>query len=485
MKGVITLALRALGLFCAQLGLSAGLGLFTVDFSLAASSLMIGGTASLAALVALRWPSERGARAWAIQLASIVLLALGPVLAGMAWSALAPHFVLAAAIALSAPLVTRLWRERSSAGSSPASLALDVLAGPLAASLLAGAHEPLLLLLAVPALALASWAHRASRRAQDATEVWIAHVGATQVATDGWLRAAAAPPADAETRWVRDALEARAEEVSEAARADARARAQIVEARQLRTRFMAAMSHELRSPLNSIVGFAQLLEQGVDGPLTEGQRESVSLVRRAAQELISLLTDVLDLARLEAGRLVVRRAWTPSVEILTAVVEAARQIAEAREFQLEAVLQPGLPPVYADRPRTVQSVLALLRGTTSSLRRTTVRLVARVASGPPGPPTHLRIEIHDALGALAPDEVARIFEAFQEITEPTGRRIGGLGMALTLARGLVRLQGGEVWADALAGAGTVLCVALPLDGPLPSTGPSTGRPKAASLPSSR
>lgn len=228
---------------------------------------------------------------------------------------------------------------------------------------------------------------------------------------------------------------------------------------------MASMSHELKSPLNSIVGFSQLLEGGLEGELTPGQRESVAMIRDAAEELILLLTDILDLARLEAGKLALHREWTPSVEILTEAIKRGRGFVEGQDVQIEAELQPGLPPVHVDKPRIVQAVVGLFRNAAPSLVKTTIRLRARVASGPPGPARHLRIEIHDALGAISRESVERIFEAFQEISAPTGRRVGGLGMALTLSRGLVRMHGGEVWADSSPGAGTVLCVAIPLDAP--------------------
>src|SRR5690606_28039776 len=112
---------------------------------------------------------------------------------------------------------------------------------------------------------------------------------------------------------------------------DERALEQIADAGGLRTRFMAAMSHELKSPLNSILGFGQLLEGGVDGALTSGQHESVVMIREAAEELLLLLTDILDLARLEAGKLALHRQWTPSVEILTEAIEKARTFVEGQD----------------------------------------------------------------------------------------------------------------------------------------------------------
>ena len=259
------------------------------------------------------------------------------------------------------------------------------------------------------------------------------------------------------------ALEEHARVLEAEARESQQAEIEIADARQLRTRFMASMSHELRSPLNSIVGFSQLLEDGIDGELGPEQAESVTMIRRSSEELIRLLTDTLDLARLEAGKLRLRRAWVPSVEILTEAVARGRALVEGREVEIEAELQPGLPPVYVDSRRIVQAVVALIRHAARSLEKATVRLRTRIALGPPGPDRHLRVEFYDAIGALPTEEVERIFEAFQEITEPTGRRVGGLGMALSLSRGLVRLHGGDVWAGTAPGAGTILCIALPLD----------------------
>jgi signal transduction histidine kinase len=187
------------------------------------------------------------------------------------------------------------------------------------------------------------------------------------------------------------------------------------------------------------------------------------MIRRSAEELILLLNDILDLARLEAGKLNLSRRWTPSVEILTEAVRHARTIVEGRDVEIEAELQPGLPPVHVDKARIVQAVVALFRNAASAMKKTRVRLRARIVQGPPGPVRQLRIEIFDVVGAIGRENVERIFETFQEITEPTGRRVGGLGMALTLSRGLVRLHGGEVWAEALPQTGTVICVAIPLE----------------------
>lgn len=380
----------------------------------------------------------------------------------------APALATLSSIALAAPLVDRAWARwvlPEDVASLPARAALAPSAPIFAVALAAGAASGALfvpLVGLVLASAIGSFVLSRMRREEREARMFATWVDSIEVEPD---RVACPPtPSFADPRLARLAgeLYTRARQLAFEASEDATARAQIAGARELRTRFMASMSHELRSPLNSIVGFAQLLEQGMEGELGEEQRESVTMIRRSSEELILLLTDILDLARLEAGKLTLARRWTPSVEILTEAVRLGHAIVEGQEVEIEAELQPGLPPVYVDQRRIVQAVVALFRHAASSLAKTRIRLRARIAFGPPGPDRHLRVEIYDAIGAIPQDEVARIFEAFLEITEPTGRRVGGLGMALTLSRGLVRLHGGEVWADTAPGAGTVLCVAIPL-----------------------
>jgi signal transduction histidine kinase len=239
---------------------------------------------------------------------------------------------------------------------------------------------------------------------------------------------------------------------------------------RLRTQFLASMSHDLRSPLNSILGFATLIASGAEGPLSTEQRESVQMITRAARDLLRLVTNILDSARFEAGRLELRRAWTPSVEILTLAVAEGRRMIGDRPLEIEAVLQPGLPPVYADADRVVQAVVGLFSHAIDAMERGTIRLVARVAQGPPGPERFLRVDVVDRGQGIRDADKEVLFEAFREVQEPSGKRIGGLGLGLSLASSLVKAHGGDVWFETQAGRGTTFTVAIPLD--------DTPRPRA-------
>ncbi len=241
------------------------------------------------------------------------------------------------------------------------------------------------------------------------------------------------------------------------------------EVQRLRTQFLASMSHDLRSPLNSILGFSQLIASGSEGPTTHEQRESILMITRSSRDLLRLVTNILDSARLEAGRLELRRAWTPSVEILTQAVAEGRRMIDDRPLEIEAVLQPGLPPVYVDADRVVQAVVGLFSHAIDAMESGTIRLVARIAASPISQTRQLRVDVVDRGAGIRDADKETLFEAFREIQEPSGRRIGGLGLGLSLARELVRAHGGDVWCETEPGRGTTFSVALPLEGEPPTT----------------
>lgn len=238
------------------------------------------------------------------------------------------------------------------------------------------------------------------------------------------------------------------------------------QAQRLRTQFLASMSHDLRSPLNSLLGFATLIASGVEGPITGEQRESIQMITRSARDLLRLVTNILDSARLEAGRLSLDRAWTPASDILSQAVSDGRRMLEDRPLEIEAEFAPTLPKIYADQDRVVQAILGLFSHAIHATERGTIKVLANVYRGPPGPTeAHLRIDVIDQGAGIREADQATLFEAFREIQEPSGRRIGGLGLGLALARELIRAHGGDVWFVSKHGRGTTFMVALPIERP--------------------
>ncbi len=241
---------------------------------------------------------------------------------------------------------------------------------------------------------------------------------------------------------------------------------------QATARFTAAMGHELRSPLNSIVGFSQLLQDGGDGPLGPAQHESLAIVRHSAQELLRLLTDVLDSARLDTGPFPLVRAWTPSIEIIDEVIGEARLLTEGRPLQLDVGVLTGLPALHVDRARIVQAVFALVRHAVRGKSEGTIRLSARLDDA--GPVPAVRFEVFDPGRILTEHEIGQVFGAFKDLRAATGRRLEGLGLALSLARKLAQLHGGDAVAERRVGAGTAYVIRVPVREPaLPPSAMST------------
>jgi signal transduction histidine kinase len=197
---------------------------------------------------------------------------------------------------------------------------------------------------------------------------------------------------------------------------------------RLRTQFLASMSHDLRSPLNSILGFSALIASGTEGPVTPEQRESIQMIQRSARDLLRLVTNILDSARLEAGRLTLRKQLTPAAEILSQAVAEGRRMIGDRPLEIEADIQPGLPNVYVDADRVVQAVVGLFSHGIDAMESGTIRLVARIGSGPPGPVArHLRVDVVDRGPASARPIRRRSSRPFARSRSPRASASGAWG----------------------------------------------------------
>jgi signal transduction histidine kinase len=234
---------------------------------------------------------------------------------------------------------------------------------------------------------------------------------------------------------------------------------------RLRTQFLASMSHDLRSPLNSILGFAALISSGAEGPVTDEQRESIRMITHGARDLLRLVTNILDSARLEAGRLTLRCAFAQPPDILAQAVAEGRRMIGDRPLDIELdELPANLPPVYVDQDRVVQAVMGIFSHAIDAMDRGKIRLSAKLGSGAPGPGLpYLQIDVADSGQGIREADQEALFQAFREIKEPSGRRIGGLGLGLSVARELILAHGGDVWCESVVGKGTTFSVAIPLD----------------------
>ncbi|HEU5012565.1 MAG TPA: cache domain-containing protein [Roseiflexaceae bacterium] len=239
------------------------------------------------------------------------------------------------------------------------------------------------------------------------------------------------------------------------------------EADRMKTRFLAAISHELRTPLNAIIGFSTVLLEEIQGPVTHAQREDLRTIHDNGQFLLHLITELLDLARIEAGKIDLRAADVDIAAVINDVAGTAQGLLRDRSVKLRVNLPANLPPVLADRGRVRQILLNLLSNAVKFTEFGEIAVSARpvMMSRNDGKDTHtlpcIAISIRDTGRGIEPDLLPVVFEEFRQVhADRTGMRGSGLGLAIT--RGLVEAHGGRIWVESVLGQGTIFTFTLPV-----------------------
>jgi signal transduction histidine kinase/CHASE3 domain sensor protein len=240
-------------------------------------------------------------------------------------------------------------------------------------------------------------------------------------------------------------------------------------ASEAKSAFLATMSHEIRTPINAVIGYAEILEMQLDGPLTERQISHVRRVRAGGEHMRTLVEDILDLARIEAGALAVARRTAPVRAVVRSSVEMMRSVAGAAEIALvDACDCPEDLCFSGDEDRVRQVLLNLL---SNALRFTdrggTVRVHCRAADGVDesphcgAPGEVVRIDVEDNGIGIAEEDQERIFESFVQLESGYTRTREGSGLGLSISRHLARLMGGDVTVKSSPGHGSCFTVWLP------------------------
>jgi len=228
---------------------------------------------------------------------------------------------------------------------------------------------------------------------------------------------------------------------------------------KLKSAFLANMSHELRTPLNSILGFSDVMLEGLDGPLTDVMENDLKLISRNGQHLLSLINDVLDMAKITAGKMNLNVERFNLHEVLADVVNITTPLARDKSLtlQLEAEASSALE-LEADRTRLRQVMINLVGNAIKFTEAGSITVSAARHDG------RIRINVRDTGIGVTPDQAQLIFEEFGQVDTSTTRKTGGTGLGLPISRKLIELHGGQLWVEStgVRGEGSTFVIELPM-----------------------
>ncbi|GIW00624.1 MAG: histidine kinase [Roseiflexus sp.] len=252
------------------------------------------------------------------------------------------------------------------------------------------------------------------------------------------------------------------------------ARAQ--EADRLKGQFLAAVSHELRTPLNAIIGFSTIMLDEIDGPITPLQREDLKIINRNGRFLLHLIDELLDLARIEAGKIDLELAPLDMRALIVEVTETVQGLLHNRQIALNLLLPERLPYACGDAARIRQVLLNLLSNAVKFTPQGSITVSARCVATPESHPgaagsgavivrngqrlhPYIAVSVRDTGIGIAAEDLTRIFEAFNQVR--SGDRQHGSGLGLAISRRLIEAQGGRIWVESEPGKGSVFTFILP------------------------
>jgi len=225
---------------------------------------------------------------------------------------------------------------------------------------------------------------------------------------------------------------------------------------KLKTQFLANMSHELRTPLNSIIGFSRVILKGIDGPLTELQKTDLTSIYNSGQHLLGLINNVLDLSKIEAGKMELNFEEVEIGPVIKGVMSTAIALVKDKPVELSQEIPENLPPVWADTTRLRQIILNLVSNACKFTEEGTVRVKATAQK------EKIIISVSDTGIGIPNENLEKIFEEFTQVDASTTRKVGGTGLGLPISRHFVEMHKGQIWVDSSLNKGSTFSFAIPI-----------------------
>jgi two-component system, NarL family, sensor histidine kinase BarA len=244
-----------------------------------------------------------------------------------------------------------------------------------------------------------------------------------------------------------------------------RAVARLEELDRLKSNFLATMSHELRTPLTSVIGYAEMMAEGLAGTVTPEQREYLTTILGKADQLLGLITSVLEVSSLESGQLALERSQLSLADVVASEVATFQPQAGRRGIAINLEAK-GESVVIGDRRKIRQVVSSLLSNAVKfTPDRGKVGVEVRpgpLAPGETDPTAAVQLVVTDSGIGITREAVAKIFEPFFQADSSSTRAFGGTGLGLTLAKAYVEAHGGRIWVDTVPGAGSTFVATFPI-----------------------
>jgi PAS domain S-box-containing protein len=230
---------------------------------------------------------------------------------------------------------------------------------------------------------------------------------------------------------------------------------------QLKSQFLANMSHELRTPLNSIIGFSRVILKGIDGPITDMQNQDLTAIYNSGQHLLGLINDILDLARIEAGKMELNFEEVHLSEMIHSVFSTAKGLVKEKPVQLIEAVPADMPTIRGDTMRVRQVMINLISNASKFTDEGSITIQTEVQRGPNGKLEAL-INVVDTGPGISQEGQEKLFRAFSQVDGSATRKSGGSGLGLSICANLVQLHGGRIGVHSQEGHGSTFWFTVPL-----------------------
>jgi signal transduction histidine kinase len=232
---------------------------------------------------------------------------------------------------------------------------------------------------------------------------------------------------------------------------------ELEKASRLKSEFLASMSHELRTPINAVLGYTSLMREEIYGELTDKQKNALNKINTASQHLLDLINDILDLSKIEAGKMPVYLEEVPLRQILGELAEAVDPLVREKQLEFHLEVDEGVPPLFTDRTKLKQILLNLLSNAVKFTSVGGVKLIGeRVGE------TRIRITVEDTGIGIKEEDLEKIFEDFRQVDQSPTREYGGTGLGLSITRKLISLLNGTIEVESMYGGGSRFSIDLPI-----------------------